>query len=165
MARGQRFMCCVRNPEQKKPINRKHINIFLTALVGQSSQGRTPTRPRDKRDKMAFLLWELNRERPVCPGDGSRFVPGRGPICPRDGSCLSRTPSCRKCLCLLVFSFPNVFVRAPGREESGSSARTKRVSTKGVSMIRAISVIFLRNYCIKCPKIREIRPIHGYPFC
>ena len=41
----------------KKPINRKHINIFLTALAGQSSQGRTPTRPRDKRDKMAILLW------------------------------------------------------------------------------------------------------------
>ena len=41
---------------KKKPINRKHINIFLAALVGQSSQGRTPTRPRDKRDKMAILL-------------------------------------------------------------------------------------------------------------
>ena len=40
----------------KKPINRKHINIFLTALEGESSQRRTPTRPRDKRDKMAILL-------------------------------------------------------------------------------------------------------------
>ena len=45
------------NWEQKKPINRKHINIFLTVLVGQSSQGRTPTRRRDKPDKMAILLW------------------------------------------------------------------------------------------------------------
>ena len=43
--------------KKKKTINRKHINIFLTALAGQSSQGRTPTRPRDKRDKMAILLW------------------------------------------------------------------------------------------------------------
>ena len=43
--------------KKKKPINRKHINTFLTALVGQSSQGQTPTRPRDKRDKMAILLW------------------------------------------------------------------------------------------------------------
>ena len=43
---------------------------------------------------------ELNRERPVCPRDGSQFVPGRGPVCPRDGSCLSRTPSRPKCLCL-----------------------------------------------------------------
>ena len=42
---------------EKKPINRKHINIFLTALAGQSSQGRSPTRPRDKRDQMAILLW------------------------------------------------------------------------------------------------------------
>ena len=42
---------------KKKPINIKHINIFLTALAGQSSRGRTPTRPRDKRDKMAILLW------------------------------------------------------------------------------------------------------------
>ena len=41
----------------KKTINRKHIIIFLTALAGQSSQGQTPTRPRDKRDKMAILLW------------------------------------------------------------------------------------------------------------
>ena len=50
---------------------------------------------------------ELNRERPVCPRDGSHFVPGRGPICPKDGSCLSRTPSRRKCLCLLVFFLPD----------------------------------------------------------
>ena len=41
----------------KKPINRKHINIFLTTLAGQSSQGRTPTRPRDKQDKMEISLW------------------------------------------------------------------------------------------------------------
>ena len=25
--------------------------------------------------------------------------------------------------------------------------------------------ISLRNYCIKCPRIREIWPFHGYPFC
>ena len=41
----------------KKTINIKHINIFLAALAGQSSRGRTPTRFRDKRDKMASLLW------------------------------------------------------------------------------------------------------------
>ena len=50
-------LCASKNWEKKKPINRKHINIFLTAFVGQSSQGQTPTRPRDKRDKMAILLW------------------------------------------------------------------------------------------------------------
>ena len=50
---------------------------------------------------------ELNIERPVCPRDGSHFVPGRGPICPGDGSCLSRRPSRQKCLCLLVFFLPD----------------------------------------------------------
>ena len=53
---------------------------------------------------------EFNRERPVCPRDGSHFVPGRGPVCPRDGACLSRTPSRRKCLCLLVFFLPEDWV-------------------------------------------------------
>ena len=78
----------------KKPINIKHINIFLTALAGQSSRGRTPTCPRDKRDKQnGDFTVEFNRERPVCPRDGFHFVPGRGPICPRDGSCLSRSPA------------------------------------------------------------------------
>ena len=45
------------------------------------------------------------------------------------------------------------------------SARTKRVSTKGASMIRAISEFFLRNCCIKCPKLGEIWPLRGYLFC
>ena len=49
---------------------------------------------------------ELNRKRPVCPRDGSQFVPRRGPVCPKDGSYLSQTPSRPKCLCLLVFSCP-----------------------------------------------------------
>ena len=96
----------IMNGGEKKPINRKHINIFLTALAGQSSQGRTPTCPRDKRDKMVILLWNSTEK--------GRFVPGTGPILSRGGvpfvpgtnACLSRTPSRRKCLCLLVFSLP-----------------------------------------------------------
>ena len=55
-----------------------------------------------------------------------------------------------------------------GKHRSGGaqlSARTKRVSTEGVSMIRVISENSLRNYCIKCPRVREIWPFHGYPFC
>ena len=94
---------------EKKPINRKHINIFLTALVGQLSQGRTPTVPRDKRDKMAILLWNSTEKGRFVPENGSHFVPGRGPVCPRDGSCLSQRPSRRKWLCLLVFSCPKVW--------------------------------------------------------
>ena len=63
---------------------------FLTALAGQSSQGRTPTRPRDKRDKMAILLWNSTEKGQFVPGTGpilSRggvpFVPGTVPVCPR----------------------------------------------------------------------------------
>ena len=70
---------------RKKPRNRKHINIFLTALVGQSSQGRTPTRPRDKRDKMARFYCGIKQRKaglsqgrvPFCPGEGSHLSQGR----------------------------------------------------------------------------------------
>ena len=65
---------------RKNPINRKHINILLTALVGQSSQGRTATRPTDKRDKMAILLWNST----------AGLSQGRVPVCPRKGSPLSQ---------------------------------------------------------------------------
>ena len=40
----------------------KHVNISLTALAGQSSQGRTGTRPRHKGDKMASLLCDRHHE-------------------------------------------------------------------------------------------------------
>ena len=80
---------CFNWEQKKKPINRKHINIYLTALVGQSSQGRTPTCPRDKRDKMAILLWNETEKGRFVPGTGpilSRggvpFVPGTVPVCP-----------------------------------------------------------------------------------
>ena len=90
--------------DEKKPINTKHINVFWTALAQQSSQGWSPTRPRDKWDKPAIWLWNYTQRKaglspgraPVCPRDWSRF-------CPRYGSRLSRTPSRPKCLCLLVF--------------------------------------------------------------
>ena len=74
----------------KKLINRKHINVFLTALAGQSSQGRTPTHPRDKRDKMEVLLWKQTGNGRFVPGTGPNssqggvpFVPGTLPVCPR----------------------------------------------------------------------------------
>ena len=88
---------------KKKTINRKHINIFLTALAGQSSQGQTGTRPRDKRDKMAITLWNSREKGRIVLGTGPNLSQRRGPVCPRDGSCLSRTPSRPKCLCLLFF--------------------------------------------------------------
>ena len=66
----------------KKPINRKHINIFLTALAGQSSQGRTPTHPRDKRTKWRFYCGSKQ--------ETAALSQGRVPICPREGSRLSQ---------------------------------------------------------------------------
>ena len=58
---------------------------------GTIVQGRTPARPRDKRDKMAILLWNqtekagLSQERvPICPREGSPFVPGTVLVCPGD---------------------------------------------------------------------------------
>ena len=87
----------------KKTINTKHINIYLTALAGQSSQGRTPTRPRDKRDKMAILLWISTENGRFVPGTGPGlsqgrvpFVPGTVPVCPE------HRPAQRG-LCLLFF--------------------------------------------------------------
>ena len=58
---------------------------------------------------------ELNRQRPVYPRQGSRFVPETGPVCPRDGSGLSRTPSRQNVYVCWVFflarlDFPNLRV-------------------------------------------------------
>ena len=75
---------------RKRPINRKHINIVLTALAGQSSQARTS--PLSQGQYGDFTV-ELSRKRLDCPRDGSRFVPGTGPVCPRQGSCREHRPA------------------------------------------------------------------------
>ena len=61
-----------------------------------------PHQSQGQMGQMVILLWNSTE-------NGSWFVPGTGPgpVCPRDGSCLSRTPSRPKCLCLLVLSCPN----------------------------------------------------------
>ena len=74
-----KFVTAHRGGGQKKTINTKNINIFLTALAGPSSQGQTGTHPRDKRDKMAVLLCNY--------AENGRFVPGTGP-----GLSLERVP-------------------------------------------------------------------------
>ena len=91
-----------RGSQTKK--HKQHTKCFLTALAGQSSQGRTPPDPRTGQN--GDFTVELNRKRPVCPRDGP-IVPEMGPVCPRDGSCLSRTLSRPKCLCLLGLSCLN----------------------------------------------------------
>ena len=81
----------------RKQKTHKH---FSDCPCGTIVQGRTFTPPRDKRDKRRFCcgIIKVNRKK-------SSFSQGwvRGPVCPRDGSCLSRTLSRPKCLCLLVF--------------------------------------------------------------
>ena len=67
---------------KQTPINRKHINIFLTALVGQSSQGRTP-HPSQFVKKLQIYC-RIQEKKGRC------LSQGRVPICPREGSRLSR---------------------------------------------------------------------------
>ena len=67
----------------KKPINTKHINTFQTALVhGTIVPGRNPTRPRDKRDKTAILLWNSTENGRFVQGKGPGLSQGRAPFVP-----------------------------------------------------------------------------------
>ena len=92
----------------KKTNQQKTHKHFSDGPCGTIVPGTNPDSSQGQTGQNHDFTVELNRERPVCPRDGSHFVPGRGPICPRDGSCVSRTPSCRTCLCLLVFFFPDL---------------------------------------------------------
>ena len=92
----------------KKTNKHKTHKHFSDGPRGTTVPGTNPHPSQGQTGQNGDFTVELNRERPVCPRDGSHFVPGRGPICPGDGSCLSQTPSRRKCLCLLGFSCPNV---------------------------------------------------------
>ena len=93
-------VCAIGSKETNKQKTHKH---FSDGPCGTIVPGTNPHPSQGQTGQNGDFTVELNRERPVCPRDGSHFVPGRGPICPKDGSCLSRTLSCRKCLCLLVF--------------------------------------------------------------
>ena len=92
----------------KKTNKRKTHKHFSDGPHGTIVPGTNPHPSQGQTGQNRDFTVELNRERSVCPRDGSHFVPGRGPICPRDGSCLSRRPSRRKCLCLLVFFWPDL---------------------------------------------------------
>ena len=93
--------------ERKKTNKRKTHKHFSDGPCGTLVPGTNPHPSQRQTGQNGDFTVELNRERPVCPRDGSHFVPGRGPVCPKDGSCLSRTPSRRKCLCLLVCFLPD----------------------------------------------------------
>ena len=77
----------------KKTNKQKTHKHFSDGPCGTIVPGTNPHPSQGQTGQNGDFTVELNRERPVCPRDGSHFVPGRGPICPRDGSCLSRTPS------------------------------------------------------------------------
>ena len=97
---------------EKTTNKQKTHKHFSDGHCGTIVPGTNPHPSQGQTGQNGDFTVELNRERPVCPRDGSHFVPRRGPICPRDGSCLSRTPSLRKCLCLLVFFLPEKRVRS-----------------------------------------------------
>ena len=90
----------------KKTNKQKTHKHFSDGPWGTIVPGTNPHPSQGQTGQNGDFTVEFNREWPVCPGEGSHFVSGRGPICPKDGSCLSRTPSRRKCLCLLVFFLP-----------------------------------------------------------
>ena len=97
---------------------------FSDGPCGTIVPGTNPHLSQGQTGRNSDFTVELNRERPVCPRDGSRFVPGRGPICPRDGCCLSRRPFRRKCLCLLVFFFPESCFDQKSIHENENDSRT-----------------------------------------
>ena len=94
---------------RKKTNKQKTHKHFSDGPCGTIVPGTNPHPSQGQTGQNRDFTVELNRERQVCPRDGSHFVPERGPICPRDGSRLSRRPSRRKCLCLLVFLLPEPF--------------------------------------------------------
>ena len=96
--------CCFGSKETNKQKTHKH---FSGGPCGTIVPGTNPHPSQGQTGQNGDFTVESIRERPVCPRDGSHFVPGRGPICPRDRSCLSRGPSRRECLCLLVFLLPD----------------------------------------------------------
>ena len=69
----------------KKTINRKHIDIFLTVLVGQSSLwDEPPPVPGTNGTEWRFYCGIRQRKAglsqgrvPICPGEGSRLSQGR----------------------------------------------------------------------------------------
>ena len=75
---------------KKKPINRKHINTFLTALARQLFQDEPPPAPGTNGTKWRFYCGIQQKTAGVSQGrvpistrEGSPFVPGTVPVCPR----------------------------------------------------------------------------------
>ena len=86
------FLGCFFGPDyggKRKPMNTKHINIFLTAIAGQSSQDEPSPVPGTNGTKWRFYCGIQQKTAglsqgwvPLCPRAGSLFVPGPVPVCP-----------------------------------------------------------------------------------
>ena len=126
---------------EKKTNKQKTHKHFSDGPCGTIVPGTNPHPSQGQTGQNGDFTVELNRERPVCPRDRSQFVPGRGPVCPRDGSCLSRTPSLPKCLCLLVFFL------ARSREEHSVDQCRSRLKTL-TSLNKEVRPLFLSDNSI-----------------
>ena len=146
----------------KKPINRKHINIFLTALVGQSSQGRTPTRPKDKRDTMARFYSGIQQRKadlsqgwvPFCPGEGSHLSQGRFLFVPKT------VPT--KMFMFIFFCLPEISTDPLRRHVSfGSAAAEKSPENRQKLANRVRS--FSHGASVSRSEIRSWAPCSKHP--
>ena len=121
----------------EKTNKQKTHKHFSDGPCGTIIPGTNPHPSQGQTGQNGNFTVEFNRKRPVCPRDGSQFVPGRGPVCPRDGSCLSWTPSRPKCLCLLVFCLPetatNKGLSAGIAEITETTKMTKTTGIQGAS--------------------------------
>ena len=70
---------------RKKTNKQKTHKHFSDRPCGTIVPGTNPHPSQGQTGQNGDFTVEFNRERPVCPRDGSHFVPGRGPVCPRDG--------------------------------------------------------------------------------
>ena len=112
---------------KKKTNKQKTHKHFSDNPCGTIVPGTNPHPSQGQTGENGDFTVEFNRKRPVCPRDGSQFVPGRGPVCPRDSPCLSWTPSRPQCLCLLVFSLPDYYTAFPIFTLFAGFARTNSV--------------------------------------
>ena len=66
---------------KKKTNKQKTHKHFSDRPCGTIVPGTNPHPSQGQTGQNGDFTVELNRERPVCPRDGSHFVPRRGPIC------------------------------------------------------------------------------------
>ena len=139
----------IHGTEQKNTSKQKTHKHFSDGPCGTIVLGTNAHPSQGQTGQNSDFTVEFNKERPVCPKDGSHFVPERGPICPRDGSCLSRRPSRWKCLCLLVFFWS----ASKGRQQMGETGFCKNLRFSAVSCENLRFPVFCANLRLPNPLI------------